>query len=155
MAVEKFEEIAKAFDDRVRKIVWCTVTTQDTTGRPFSRILHPVWEGKVGWIATGRQSLKAKHLAKNPNVALAYWTPEHDTVMAQCRAEWADDVPTKQRIWNLLKDTPVPVGYDPILFWKSGVTDPTFGVLKLTPYRIELLTGAEMMQGKRPLVWKA
>ncbi|MGH7289864.1 MAG: pyridoxamine 5'-phosphate oxidase family protein, partial [Myxococcota bacterium] len=117
--------------------------------------LHPVWEGKVGWIATGRNSLKTKHLAGNPNVALGYWTPEHDTVMAQCRAEWADDAATKQRIWNLLERTPEPVGYDPILFWKGGVGDPTFGVLKLTPFRIELLTGAEMATGQGPKVWKA
>ncbi len=155
MSVEKFEDIARVFDERVRRIVWCTVTTVDTAGRPFSRILHPVWEGKVGWIATGRQTLKTRHLAKNPNVALAYWTPEHDTVMAQCRAEWVDDAATKQRIWNLLKETPAPVGYDPSLFWKAGVTDPGFGVLKLTPSRIELWTGAEMATGKPPTIWKA
>jgi general stress protein 26 len=155
MAVEKFAEIAKQFDERVRKIVWCTVTTVDTAGRPFSRILHPIWEGPVGWIATGRQTLKAKHLAKNPNCSLSYWTPEHDTVMVQCRAEWADDAATKQRIWNLLKSTPGPVGYDPILFWKAGVTDPTYGVLKLTPRRIELWTGQDMATGKPPTVWTA
>ena len=80
-----FEEIAKTFEERVRRIVWCTVTTVDTKGRPFSRILHPIWEGAAGWIATGRQSLKAKHLAKNPLVAVSYWDPQHDTVIAQCR----------------------------------------------------------------------
>jgi general stress protein 26 len=155
VASRDFQEIAKTFDERVRKIVWCTVTTQDTAGRPFSRILHPIWEGNVGWIATGRETLKTKHLAKNPNVALSYWTPEHDTVMVQCRAEWADDAATKQRIWSLLKSTPEPVGYDPNLFWKGGVTDPTFGVLNLTPRRIELWTGAEMASGKPPTVWTA
>jgi general stress protein 26 len=155
VAVEKFEGIAELFDGLVRKIVWCTVTTIDTAGRPFSRILHPVWEGRVGWIATGRQTLKTKHLAKNPDVALSYWTPEHDTVIAQCRAEWADDTATKQRIWNLLKDTPAPVGYDPNLFWKGGVTDPSFGVLRLTPRRIEVWNGADMAKGVPPKVWKA
>jgi pyridoxine/pyridoxamine 5'-phosphate oxidase len=68
-----FDEIAETFDERVRRIVWCTVTTVDTRGRPFSRILHPVWEGATGWIATGRKTLKAKHLAGNPMVALSYW----------------------------------------------------------------------------------
>ena len=155
MAVAKFEQIAKQFDERVRKIVWCTFTTVDTAGRPFSRILHPIWEGPVGWIATGRQTLKTKHLAKNGHVALCYWTPEHDTVIAQCRAEWADDAATKQRIWNLLKNTPEPVGYDPNQFWKGGVTDPTYGVLKLTPRRIELWSVQELAAGKRPLLWQA
>ena len=42
----------------------------------------------------GRQTLKAKHLARNPNVSLFYWTAEHNTVFAQCRAEWADDAAT-------------------------------------------------------------
>ena len=54
--VTSFDEIAKGFDERVRRIVWCTVTTVDTQGRPFSRILHPIWEGCVGWIATGSSS---------------------------------------------------------------------------------------------------
>jgi general stress protein 26 len=155
MSTLKFEEIAKTFDERVRKIVWCTVTTVDTAGRPYSRILHPIWEGQVGWIATGRQTLKAKHVARNANVSLFYWTAEHNTVFAQCRAEWADDAATKQRIWNLFKSTPEPVGYDPIMAWKGGVTDPTFGVLKLTPSRIELWTAADMAAGKRPTIWTA
>jgi general stress protein 26 len=151
----EFAEIAKTFDERVRRIVWCTVTTVDTKGRPFSRILHPVWEGRTGWIATGRNTLKAKHLAGNPNVALSYWDPAHDTVIVQARAEWQDDDATKRRIWDLLANTPPPVGYDPQLFWKGGVTDPTYGVLKLTPTRIELWAGHDMMSGKPPTVWKA
>ena len=143
----RFADIEKEFLDRVGRIVWCTVSTTDTRGRPYSRILHPVWEGSTGWIATGRQTLKAKHLAKNPNVALSYWDPQHDTAVVQARAEWCDDMATKMRIWNLLKNSPPPVGYDPQLFWRNGMDD-TFGVLKLTPFQIQLLTGAEMMQGK-------
>jgi len=153
--VKSFDEIAQTFAERARAIVWCTVTTVDTKGRPFSRILHPIWEGRTGWIATGRQTLKTKHLAANPWVALSYWPPAHDTIMVQCRAEWRDDAPTKQRIWNLLKSTPEPVGYDPALFWRGGVGDPTFGVLQLTPRRIELWTGADMQSGKPPKVWIA
>jgi general stress protein 26 len=144
----RFADIEKEFLDRVARIVWCTVSTLDTRGRPYSRILHPIWEGSTGWIATGRHTLKAKHLAQSPFVALAYWDPQQDTVMIQARAEWCDDAPTKARIWNLLKTTPPPVGYDPELFWRAGVGDPGYGVLRITPLRIQLLTGAEMMQGK-------
>jgi general stress protein 26 len=150
-----WSEIASRFDERVRRIVWCTVTTVDTKGRPFSRILHPIWEGATGWIATGRHTLKTRHLAANSNVALGYWDPQHDTVMIQASAEWCDDAATKQRIWSLLRDTPPPVGYDPEQFWKGGVTDPDFGVLKITPHRIDLLGAQEMMAGKGALVWKA
>ncbi len=46
-------------------------------------------------------------------LALSYWDAQHDTVIAQCRAEWCDDVATWGRIWELLNSTPPPVGYDP------------------------------------------
>jgi len=150
-----FDEIAKTFDERVSRIVWCTVTTVDTKGRPFSRILHPVWEGATGWIATGRNTLKAKHLAGNAMLALSYWDAQHDTVIAQCRGEWCDDVATKHRIWDLLASTPPPVGYDPGLFFKEGKDSPEYGVLKLTPTRVELWAGQDMMQGNPPTVWRA
>ena len=129
------------------------MSTVDTQGRPYSRILHPVWEGSKGWIATGRQTLKAKHLAKNPYVSLAYWDSQHDTAVVQARAEWCDDLATRTRIWSLLKNTPPPVGYDPQLFWRDGMDD-TFGVLKLTPFQIQLQTAAEMMQGKSARICK-
>ena len=150
-----FDEIAASFDERVRRIVWCTVTTVDTKGRPFSRILHPIWEGPVGWIATGRHSLKAKHLARNPMVAVSYWDARQDTLIAQCRAEWCDDEPTRRRIWQLLRDTPPPVGYDPGLFWRTGASDPGYGVLRLAPTRVELWTGQDMLQGRPPTLWRA
>ena len=153
--VARWEEIAKAFDERVRRIVWCTATTVDTKGRPFSRILHPVWEGRVGWIATGRHTLKAKHLAANSHVSLSYWDPQHDTAIVQGVAEWCDDDATKRRVWELLKSTPPPVGFDPQLFWKGGVTDPTYGVLKITPARVDLLGAQEMAAGTGAITWKA
>lgn len=144
----RFADVEKEFTDRVGRIVWCTVATVDTKGRPYARILHPIWEGATGWIATGRQTLKTKHLAKNPHVALAYWDAQQDTAVVHARAEWCDDAVTQSRIWNLLKAAPPPLGYDPQLFWRAGVTDPTYGVLKLTPFQIQLRTGAEMMQGR-------
>jgi general stress protein 26 len=150
-----WDEIAGTFDERVRRIVWCTATTIDAKGRPFSRILHPVWEGRTGWIATGRHTLKTKHLARNPNLSLGYWDPKHDTVMVQASAVWCDDDATKRRVWELIRSAPPPVGYDPALFWKGGVTDPSYGVLKLTPYRIDLLGAQEMTAGKSATVWRA
>ena len=137
----------------MRAITTATATTVDGQGRPFSRMLHPIWEGAVGWIATTRHSLKTKHLARNPHLALGYWTPAQDTAMLQCRVAWADDAATKRRIWNLFKDTPPPVGYDPGHFWRGGPDDASFGVLKLTPIRIELWTGQDLMAGRPPKIW--
>lgn len=150
---ESYEEIADVFQERVRRIVWCTLSTTDTRGRPFSRILHPIWEGSTGWIATGRQTLKTRHLARNPMVAVSYWDPSHDTVIAQCRAEWCDDKATRHRIWNLLAGTPPPVGYDPGLFFRGGVDDPGYGVLRLEPTRIDLWAGQDMLNGRPPTRW--
>ena len=115
--VASFADIESDFLAVAGRIVWATVTTIDADGRPFSRVLHPIWEGRTGWIATGRQTLKTKHLAGNPEVSVGYWDQSHDSIMAQCRADWCDDAPTKQRVWNLFKDAPPPLGYDPGLFF--------------------------------------
>ena len=153
MKVASFSDIEEEFQKRVAGIVWCTAATIDRKGRPRSRILHPIWEGSTGWIATGRTTFKARHIEKNPYVSLAYWDQQHEQVYADCRAEWEEDPAAKQRIWDLLKDTPMPVGYDPGLFWKSP-QDPSYGVLKLTPWRIEVWSLQEMMQGKPQTVWR-
>ena len=154
MDVTTFSDIAEEFEKRIWRMVWCTAATVDRKGRPRSRILHPIWEGSTGWIATGRQSLKAKHLARVPYISLTYWTPEHQQVYAECEAAWEDDQAEKIRIWELYKSTPPPLGYDPGMIWKEGPDDPTYGVLKLTPWRIELSSIMDMMSGKEPQVWR-
>src|SRR3990170_8750486 len=98
MDIASFAEIEEEFMARVRRIAWCTVATVDRQGRPRSRILHPIWEGATGWIATGRQSFKAKHLASNPYVSLCYWDPQHEQVYVDCRAEWEDRIEEKRRL---------------------------------------------------------
>jgi hypothetical protein len=41
------------------------------------------------------------------------------------------------------------------MIWKGGPEDPEFGVLKLTPWRIEVSSIYDMAAGKPPLVWRA
>ncbi len=154
MDVATFAEIEKPFAERTARIAWCTVSTVDRQGRPRSRILHPIWEGSTGWIATGPQSHKAKHLAANPYISLSYWDPKHEQVYVDCRAEWDNSMATKRRIWDLYKSTPPPLGYDPAIIWKS-VEDEAFGVLKLTPWRIEISALADLPAGRQLLVWRA
>jgi hypothetical protein len=95
--VTSFDDIAEEFDRRIRRVVWCSVSTIDRHDRTRVRILHPIWTGSIGWIATNRDSLKAKHLAHNPHVSLAYleqlnpWGTEQ--VYADCVARW-EDAPT-------------------------------------------------------------
>jgi general stress protein 26 len=149
-----FDEIAEEFNKRVARIVWCSVATVDRKGRPRQRILHPIFEGPTGWIATGRQSFKAKHLAKNPYVSLSYWDQQHEQIYIDAKAEWVDDMAEKRRLWDLYKSTPPPLGYDLQMIWQGGVDDPTYGLLKLTPSRIELYSLGAMFAGQQPMIWK-
>ncbi|MEX0750282.1 MAG: pyridoxamine 5'-phosphate oxidase family protein [Dehalococcoidia bacterium] len=155
METASFDEIADEFNARVARIVWCTVATVDLKGRPRTRILHPIWEGSTGWIGTSRNSHKAKHLAKNAHVSLSYWDQQHQQIYADCKAEWVDDPSAKQRIWDLYKSTPPPLGYDPAIIppWSGGPNGGEFGVLKLTPWRIEL--SALLPPGQASIVWRA
>lgn len=153
MDVASFDEIRDRFVAITERIVWCTVCTVDRKGRPRSRILHPIWDGTTGWIATGRHTLKAKHIAANPYVTLCYWDPDHEQVMADCRAEWQDDDDSKAWLWNELKSRPEPVGYDPTIFWDAP-SDPNFGALRLDPWRIEVWSLADMSQGRPPRVFR-
>ena len=52
------------------------------------------------------------------------------------------------------RSTPAPLGYDLQMFWKDGPLDPEYGLLKLTPWRIEISALGDMMQGKPARVWR-
>jgi general stress protein 26 len=155
MEVKNFSEIEDEFQARVKRIVWCTVATVDRKGRPRTRILHPIWEGTTGWIATGRETLKTKHLAANPYVSCSYWDQQHQQIYVDAKAEWVDDKGEKDRIWDLYGATPPPLGYNLGMIWQGGKDDPTYGLLKLAPWRIELWGLNDLMTGKEHQVWRA
>ena len=137
MEISSFSEIEADFIERVHSIVWCSFATIDTKNRVRSRILHTIWEGATGWAATRPDSLKARHIAHNPYVSLGYVSDVYKPVYADCTAEWVDDASTKQRIWDKFTSAPPPLGYDMETFFTS-VDSPSYGLLKLTPWRIEL-----------------
>lgn len=140
--VTSFADMEDEFLERVHGIVRCTAATVDTKGRPRSRIWHPIWEGKTGRIATNRNTLKTRHLARNPYLSLCYldqgdpWRP----VYVDCRVEWDDTAEGKRRTWEMYVRAPQPLGYDPARIW-GGVENPEFGVLVLRPWRVELVDG--------------
>jgi general stress protein 26 len=86
--------------------------------------------------------------------SFTYWDPVHEQVYVEAKAEWLDNPADKHRVWNLYKNTPPPLGYDPQMIWRAGVEDPELGILKLTPWRIELWSIGQLMQGKPPQVWR-
>lgn len=152
-------QVAPAFVEMAHQIVWCSAATVDRRGRPRARILHPIWEwdGATlgGWIATGPTPLKRAHLAKSPHVSLNYWTPSQDTCVAECRVEWAFDDGTRTMVWDLLKNAPAPVGYDPAIIpgWDAP-TDESFAALRLTPWRLRVFPGSVLLgQGGEVLTW--
>jgi uncharacterized pyridoxamine 5'-phosphate oxidase family protein len=153
MEIASFADIEAEFIRRVHTMVWCSVATVDGQGRPRSRVLHPIWEGSTGWIGTHRSSHKARHLANNPHVSLAYITNIHEPVYVDATAEWVDDLATRQHVWNLFKDAPPPLGYDIAAeFIRPNHED--FGVLKLTPWRIDLVTFPAESFDKGTQVWR-
>src|SRR5437870_3330957 len=89
--VAQFADIAVEFRRRIEQIQWASMTTVVPRNRPRGRLVYPVWEEPVGWLATGRHSFKAQHLERNPFVSLAYWDQSHEQVYVECRATWVDD----------------------------------------------------------------
>jgi hypothetical protein len=154
--------IAPAFVEMAHRIVWCSAATVDTDNRPRSRILHPIWEwdGEMlrGWIATGPTALKREHLEHSPYLSCGYWTPSHDTCVAECRATWAFDDETCIAVWDRLRHGPAPVGYDPAIIppWKDGPTSDAFAVLVLEPWHLRVMPGTAMLEGRGDvLTWQA
>lgn len=148
--------VQKEFLDRAHRIVWCSVATVGPDNRPRSRILHPIWElddELTGWIVTRATPLKVRHLAHSPYLSCSYWEPGHEVAVADCAAEWVTDTATRQRVWELYRDAPPPLGYD---FWSvfpAGPLGKSPALLRLTPYRLRLADVETLSGRKDPAVW--
>lgn len=159
--MQSIDRVGPAFVEMAHQIVWATAATVDRKGRPRSRVLHPIWQWNGttlgGWIATGPTPLKRAHLEHSPHISINYWTPNQDTCVAECHAQWHFDLETRERIWSLFKDSPAPVGYDPAMIpgWESP-SDDAFGALELTPWRVRVFPGSVLMgQGGEVLTWQS
>jgi hypothetical protein len=118
--VASFAEIAAEFQARVARIAWATVATVGPDGAPRTRILHPIWEDHIGWIATTRGTLKIRQIGREPRVSLTYWDPLQDNVHIEAVATVTDDVADKSRIWDLFAAIPPPLGYAPSCSGKAA-----------------------------------
>ena len=158
--MDNLATVAPAFVEMAHRIVWCSVATVDAQGRPWSRILHPIWQWDgaqlVGWVATGPTPLKRAHLHASPYVSMNYWTPAHDTCAANCRATWAFDEETRRMVWDLFVNGPEPVGYDPAIIpaWDSPTSD-AFAALRLDPWWLRVFPGSVLRgEGGEVLKWR-
>jgi general stress protein 26 len=135
--IASFSEIEEEFVRLAHAAVLCNGATVDSRNRPRSRVLHPWWEGATGWVTTRHSSPKVKHIAANPHVSLAYIVDPFRPIYVECTAEWIGHLDERQRIWEALRNMPAPFGFDPAETW-GDIADPENGLLKLTPWRIEL-----------------
>src|SRR5262249_47761016 len=97
-----------------------------------------------------RHSLKAKHLAHNPYVSLAYIADIAAPIYVDCLAGWEDDLAVKERVWEKFRSAEPPLGFDFGTIF-SGIDDPEFGLMKLTPWRIEL---DDVVNRENRTVWR-
>lgn len=154
-----FEPLHEDFLRFTADIVYCTVTTVDSRGRPRSRVMHPIFQvvdGQPrGWAVTDRTPLKERHLAANPYVACFYWSPAQNTVAIDCTAAWVTDEETLRYVWDVFAD-PEPPGWGDLSgYGQEGIHHPLFHVLRLEPYRVQILRGEQLARGDlTPRVWR-
>jgi general stress protein 26 len=80
---------------------WAHFATVGADGKPDVVPVHPCWEGDVLWTLAGKDSVKARNIAANPNVALHWQVTEiGDGVEIWGTATVHDDVETKRRLWT-------------------------------------------------------
>ena len=116
---------------------WAYVATANTAGKPFVTPVHPCWENDILWTFIELDSVKAKNVAKNPQIS-CHWMVGEDTGMDSLilwgDAEVYGDIETKKRLWNGVFD------YDLEMWAPDGPEKcPEKGFLKITPQKIILL----------------
>ena len=145
-------ELWKKIRETASKLTQAYLATVDGD-QPKVRVVHPAIEekGERVWIATGSESPKARHVGKNPKVELFYNVGAeflHLTITGT--ACFVEDIAEKKRVWN-----GKVFDYELAQFWPNGPESKDFGLMLVTPTRIELTSLPEMTQGKKPLVWRA
>ncbi len=146
--VSSFSAIADTFLRYVRDIEYCTMVTVDRDNRPRARVMLAIWEvvdeRPVGWLAVYRTPVKEEHLAHSPHTTYSYWDPRQNAVHIDAVTTWAEDPDVKERGWKLYRTgSPAGLGYDPARFW-SGPADPKFHLLRIDPWRVQLVRGADL-----------
>ena len=59
------DQLFKDVDEYARGATWCALATVHK-GEPRVRMVHPTWEGRTLWFATGPETLKAQQIEGAP-----------------------------------------------------------------------------------------
>ncbi|MCF2532887.1 pyridoxamine 5'-phosphate oxidase family protein [Yinghuangia soli] len=150
-----FADIRDDFFGYVREIKYATMITVDAKSRPRARVLFPVWEIQdglpLGWLAVYKTPVKAAHLANNPHTTYSYWSPRQNAAFVDSVSTWAEDDESRHRAWDrYVQGGPPGVGYDPARYWRGGPDDPSYHVLRIEPWRIQLVRGTDL----RNTIWQ-
>jgi general stress protein 26 len=110
---------------------WAHLATVGADHKPDVTPVHPCWQGDTLWVMLGADSVKARNIAANPNVALHWQVSEvGDGVEIWGTAKLYTDVATKKRLWKGVFD------YDLNLFAPGGAENsPDTAFLAITPQR--------------------
>ncbi|MEU4542566.1 hypothetical protein [Nonomuraea dietziae] len=61
-----------------------------------------------------------------------------------------------QAVWELYRQgSPQGVGYDPRAYWRQGPDDPGYHLLRMDPWRIQVLRGRDLAGGRPSRIWAA
>ncbi len=109
---------------------WAHMATVGADGKPDVVPVHPCWEGDVLWTMCGLDSVKARNVAANPNVAL-HWqvTAQGDGLEIWGTAAVHSDLETKTRLWTGVFD------YDLDGFAPDGPSSPGTAFIAIHPER--------------------
>ena len=114
---------------------WAHLASVGADNRPDVVPVHPCWEGDDCWIMVGAESVKARNVTANNEVAMHWQVTEvGDGVEVWGSAELFTDVETKRRLWNDVFD------YDLNAFAPGGPDNsPETAFMKITPSRAIIL----------------
>lgn len=136
-----FQDVRSASE----KAIWCALATSSTQG-PRVRMIHPTWEDRVLWFATGPSSAKIAQIKRDPRVELQYQVAPPDFIHVVVRgiAELVTDDVGKRRAWDA-------IDYDLTQFGSAGPDDLNFLPVRIEPLFVE---HSEMFGSTNKRTWR-
>ncbi len=109
---------------------WAHLATVGADGAPDVVPVHPAWLDGSLWVMTYADSVKARNIGDNPQVAMHWQVDESgDGVEVWGAATVHTDDATKERLWEGVFD------YDLNAFAPDGPTSPAIAMVEVRPER--------------------